>query len=63
MSAVPEEGVMGWFKMKWHGVLLVEASAGYVMTYVTLFCMPFIIVGITFKKIGLITHEMNMFEK
>ena len=47
---------MGCFEMKWHGVLLVEALAGYAMKYVTLFCIPFIIVIITFKKIGLITH-------
>ena len=51
---------MGWFKMKWHGVLVVEALAGYVMTYVTLFCMPVFIVLITFKKIGLITQKLNM---
>jgi hypothetical protein len=54
---------MGWFKMKWHGVLLVEAVAGYVMTYVTVLGMPLIIVLITLKKIGLITYKLNMFER
>lgn len=54
---------MGWFKMKWHGVLLIEALAGYVMTYVMLLIMPSIIVLIALKKIGLITTKLNMFEK
>ncbi len=55
---------MGWFKMKWHGVLLVEALVGYVMTYGSLIWMPFLIVLITFKKIGLISYKMNIyFEK
>jgi hypothetical protein len=31
--------------------------------YVTLFCMPFIIVIITFRKIGLTTHKVDIFEK
>jgi len=38
--------------MKWHGILLVEALAGYALSCAARLCMPLIIVFVALKKFG-----------